>query len=28
MEYPAKFAGRHFQALKDILDEEEPSYRQ
>jgi ribulose-5-phosphate 4-epimerase/fuculose-1-phosphate aldolase len=28
MEYPAKFAQRHFDALKDILDEEEPAYRQ
>jgi uncharacterized protein (DUF885 family) len=28
MEYPAKFATRHFDALKDILDDEEPSYRQ
>ena len=28
MEYPAKSATRHFDALKDILDDEEPSYRQ
>jgi hypothetical protein len=28
MEYPTKFAIKHFDALKDILDDEEPSYRQ